>query len=668
MSFRNCLTLIILILIKINIVSQNLGENWIILYNKNNLKIEIKFRIENDGCENNGYPSTFEYRYNGYLLNKKSYLNWKIDYVNCNGMYYTYSNGLEIGGLHIKNQLGNGKLEDSGKEAFDDHITSKKIISNKPYDIRIGSSIIKSNKESIMLPDKILGNGIVCRGKTTKLYINKNEIGKSIEKMEWFRNTCENKNLIGTGETKIVRPIKDTKYYFRSTSKSGLKSKCLEKIIKVKKANNAANSITLSQNSICAGDVVKLIADGGSKEEWIWENLNKNSVIGKGNSITIKPKENITIGLYSDNKVCEKSLSISKGIEVNPKSNIQRISSDYNKRNKFILKLENSSLAPNSQYNWFYEKNNEKKLLKSGVDEIYPKKENTIYFVNTTGSICDKPEEFRKIEVKKLPKYDWNYANVDSNKKNHHHLGFNIGYSGFIFNDSIISTSTIFANEKHEILNNGLLIGFTYHPIFLKRFSLGIHGDYSSGFKFLNKIKYKKNNYLYLYDNTFSKINASIEIALGIKCIKLLTGYNFMTFNNNLNTSKATGSRPNYDVFQTFQSNEKIINQSIKLGLRIGQYDHGKKVKKSGNILDISITMNKIIRNKKFNFDDFKNNHNNIENWNPGINISWWKHRIFNMGVDAIYYNNYKTLNINTLDLNKLICKLRFSYSFDRFK
>ena len=665
---KKLLIFIILLLTSICNFCQELSSNWITLYEKNNLKIEIKFRIENNGCESNGHPSTYEYRYNGFLLDSKKYLNWKIDYINCNGMYYTYSNGVQIGGSNIKKQIGYNKIEDFQTDNFDDQITSKKIISYKPYDIKIGNFLKKSNLESIILPDKINGDNSVCLGNSTKLYIDDKNIGNSITKLEWFRNSCQNKNMIGTGKFKNIRPINDTKYYLRAITKSGAKSKCIEKKVKVYNKNVAANSIISSKNEICDGELVKLIADGKSDENWVWKNQSNNIIIGKGSSISFKPKENITVELYSNNNVCKRSESVLKEISVNPKSSIGRISTNYNKRNKLYLKVENLSLAPNSRNNWYYEKNNKKKLLTTDLEIIYPKKELTTYFANTTGGKCDNPEKFLEIKVEELPKYDWNYGKVDFNKNNHHHLGFNIGYIAFKFNDSINSTNNIFANEKHEILNNGLLIGLTYQPFFLKRFSFGIHADYSNDFNFLNKIKYKKNDYFYEYDNSYSKINASIELALGVKPLKLLFGYKFMNFNNSLNTYKATGSRSNYDIFQTFKSEEKIINQSIKIGLRIGQYDHGKKKDKSGSIFDISITANNLVRNKNLSFDDLIYNHNNIENWNPGINISWWKHRFFKLGIDAIYYDNYKTLSINTLDLNELFLTFNFIYSFDRFK
>ena len=125
--------------------SQLESNNWYVLYDQNNLKVEISFMISDQGCSN-GYPTVFKYRYNGYLLNYEKFIDWKLDYINCNGEKYTYSSGTKIGGYNIQNELGKGKLEDLVKEEFDDIITSKKITSNL-YSIETAYTKSFSNKK-----------------------------------------------------------------------------------------------------------------------------------------------------------------------------------------------------------------------------------------------------------------------------------------------------------------------------------------------------------------------------------------------------------------------------------------------------------------------------------------------------------------------------------------
>lgn len=124
--------------------SQLISDKWYQLYNSEGVSVEINFSISEDGC-NNGYPTIFKYRYNGKLLPYDKYIDWKLDYTNCNGQIYTYSSGAKIGGYNIQNELGKGLLEDFIKEEFDDAITSKKIISNL-YDVSTSYTKSFSNK------------------------------------------------------------------------------------------------------------------------------------------------------------------------------------------------------------------------------------------------------------------------------------------------------------------------------------------------------------------------------------------------------------------------------------------------------------------------------------------------------------------------------------------
>ena len=101
------------------------NEQWIEIYNKNSLTIELQLIIENNSCDPNVTFSTiYNYRYNGYLTRSLSYANWSLEYKDCNGTKRIYTSGAPTGGNEIKNELGFGKLEDAIKEEFDESITN----------------------------------------------------------------------------------------------------------------------------------------------------------------------------------------------------------------------------------------------------------------------------------------------------------------------------------------------------------------------------------------------------------------------------------------------------------------------------------------------------------------------------------------------------------------
>ena len=126
----------------------NSGE-WYVIFNSNNLKVELSFDVSSVPC-NSSYPSTYKYRYNGYLGDFNEYVNWKIDYNDCNNDSFTYGNGVSVGGAIIKNELGTGKLEDAIKEEFDDQILIK-TFKSEVYDI-------SNSKNKRFLNKKIANN------------------------------------------------------------------------------------------------------------------------------------------------------------------------------------------------------------------------------------------------------------------------------------------------------------------------------------------------------------------------------------------------------------------------------------------------------------------------------------------------------------------------------
>ena len=138
------ISLIYFTLISLPLYCQISNGTWYEIYNRNNLKVEISFDVSNNGCFN-GNSTIYSYRFNGYLSTNTNYINWKLDYVGCDGNKYTHANGVLVGGYEIKNELGSGKLEDQIKEEFNDQIVNKKIVSSL-YSKNIGSTRVSFDK------------------------------------------------------------------------------------------------------------------------------------------------------------------------------------------------------------------------------------------------------------------------------------------------------------------------------------------------------------------------------------------------------------------------------------------------------------------------------------------------------------------------------------------
>lgn len=113
-----------------------IDEKYIEIFNNDNLKVEIKFSFGNCNMKANMYT----YRYDGKLSTSKKYLNWKVDYIDCNGNKKTFGRGIPIGGYDIISEIG-GQPEDIETEGFDDQFQGK--ITDKIYDVK---SSIKEEK------------------------------------------------------------------------------------------------------------------------------------------------------------------------------------------------------------------------------------------------------------------------------------------------------------------------------------------------------------------------------------------------------------------------------------------------------------------------------------------------------------------------------------------
>ena len=113
-----------------------IDEKYIEIFNNDNLKVEIKFSFGNCSMKANMYT----YRYDGKLSTSKKYVNWKVDYIDCNGSKKTFGRGIPIGGYDIISEIG-GRPEDIETDGFDDQFQGKII--DKIYDVK---SSIKEEK------------------------------------------------------------------------------------------------------------------------------------------------------------------------------------------------------------------------------------------------------------------------------------------------------------------------------------------------------------------------------------------------------------------------------------------------------------------------------------------------------------------------------------------
>ena len=101
---------------------------WVAIYNKEGIKVELQFKLSTNSCEQGGITNKFRYKITGELKSYDYFINWKMDYYECNGNLYYQQNSINIG--------RNGSL--GIIEAMDYMFTSRKL-ENSFYEV-IGTS------------------------------------------------------------------------------------------------------------------------------------------------------------------------------------------------------------------------------------------------------------------------------------------------------------------------------------------------------------------------------------------------------------------------------------------------------------------------------------------------------------------------------------------------
>lgn len=119
-----------------HLYSQGGWSKWEELYSNNFIKVEISFKIKPCESEESNNMSKFQYRISGKFSEKEVYLNWKMDYVNCNSELYYQANSLNIG----RDSKANIGVEDRHTFAEEDFEFTCKSIETYFYDVNISSS------------------------------------------------------------------------------------------------------------------------------------------------------------------------------------------------------------------------------------------------------------------------------------------------------------------------------------------------------------------------------------------------------------------------------------------------------------------------------------------------------------------------------------------------
>ncbi|MCU7551407.1 hypothetical protein OCK74_19955 [Chitinophagaceae bacterium LB-8] len=260
-----------------------------VLYRDGYVTVTLEYRVNSKICDPGSTKKSFwRYIVEGKGRGSDLYLNWKMDYLNCNGNVICLTNNLNI-----------GKFENDGKNESLDWSFEGATIENEFYDVKTSSypDLTKPFEKRVMpsvAPTSISGDRNVVYGQSLSLSVQGGSLGSGA-KWVWYADKCDG-NKIGEGATISVQPLQNTIYYVRAEGKTGVTA-CASVKVNVDLNSQAATRIN-GPASICQGQGAKLRVEGGLlglNANWYWyQDSCGGKQIGEGASIVVYPNRETT--------------------------------------------------------------------------------------------------------------------------------------------------------------------------------------------------------------------------------------------------------------------------------------------------------------------------------------------------------------------------------------
>jgi hypothetical protein len=415
----------IILLHTLKLLSQNTStwSQYAQLYSDSYITVEISFKIAQNGCdfEENITSSKYRYRVTGRARYSEYYLNWKMDYIDCNGNFYSRNNSLNVGS--------------SSKEIFDelnDHViynqdeefTCKSLI--KPfYDVNLSTSKIVGTKllalPNSQEPNAISGKTNIEFNEETRLSVVGGQLGIGAD-WEWYENSC-GKGFIGKGESIKVSPKKNTTYYVRAVGKNNT-TNCVSVLVNVNQ-NSIKPERIIGDDRVCFGESTILSVYGGNlglDAEWVWyEGGCEGKPIGKGTSIAVAPKSSTFYYVKADGKTNKTDCReiFVKVLDSSLEPNFISGNKDVCQGDNIKLKVNGGRLASDASWIW-YSNYCGGKYIGSGEEiNLYPN-ETTTYYVRAEGKCGNTNCKSITVSVEKKstkPDYIETQSSIYKNKK-----------------------------------------------------------------------------------------------------------------------------------------------------------------------------------------------------------------------------------------------------------
>lgn len=367
-----------------------------IIHRDKYVTVELQFKL-NDPCTagGNGKKSRYRYVITGTPRGYDYYLNWWMDYYNCNQSITSQSSYINIG------NFANEGVVEYIDWAFDGYKLEKSY-----YSVSESSTpLIRPSRTGPIpkstAPKSVTGNTSLTYGEQTTLTIKDGTLGRNAQ-WKWYEGKCGGQPA-GTGEAISVTPEQDKTYFVRAESPTDT-TVCISVNIKVALESSAADYIE-GRKIICRGESnIPLTVSGGKlgkDAEWVWyEDSIGTNFIGKGKAIFVSPGIETVYWVRAESKI---NISAARSIRIKV-VNEQLKDPDGITGKSFIckgsaleLKVRGGQLSLNASWCWYKNSISAKNLVTKDANVIITPEENTVYILRGEG-VCSNTIE-RSIAV-----------------------------------------------------------------------------------------------------------------------------------------------------------------------------------------------------------------------------------------------------------------------------
>jgi len=258
------------------------------LYKDKYITVEIEYAMGDNPCGTRVTPSEFRYRITHIKQHGEYYINWRLDYFNCDHELKSYPKNIHI---TKDSRPGIFRPENNQFSAFrlvNNFNAVKKSLALPPIADYIPVSVIS------LEPKTIKGKLTIVKGEPTTLTLVGGYLAANTN-WRWYEGDC-NRQSIGSGTSISVQPRQTTVYALKGDGDHP--TPCISVTVNVSNTSMAAEGID-GPSQICEGEKnIHLAVNGGNlgdNAKWVWYQNNCDSTpIGEGNTIDVSPLKTCT--------------------------------------------------------------------------------------------------------------------------------------------------------------------------------------------------------------------------------------------------------------------------------------------------------------------------------------------------------------------------------------